>query len=240
MPNRCPAQMGRRAVHRSDERADVERLGRRFGQFAVSTRRRGEASQADQVPKLKLKWAFGFLNANSMYSQPTVVGGRVYVGANNGTVYSLDAKTGCLYWSFQAAAGVRTAPSIGPIRNGYAVYFGDVKANVYAVDARTGKQIWTQRTDPHPIGSHHRRAGAGRGTTLRAGVLARRTGRVEIRNTSAAHFAAASSPMTRKPESKYGRPTRFHRSRSEPGRRRAAHSSGAPPARRSGPPRPSI
>jgi len=106
---------------------------------------------ADQVPRLKLKWAFGFLNASSMYGQPSVAGGRVYVGANAGFVYSLDAKTGCMYWSFQAAGGVRTAPSIGPVKNGYAVYFGDVKANVYALDARTGKQIWTQRTDAHPI-----------------------------------------------------------------------------------------
>jgi polyvinyl alcohol dehydrogenase (cytochrome) len=106
---------------------------------------------ADQVPKLKLKWAFGFPNASSMYGQPSIAGGRVYVGADTGFVYSLDAKTGCVYWSFQAAGGVRTAPTIGPVKNGYAVYFGDVKANVYAVDARTGKQIWTERTDAHPI-----------------------------------------------------------------------------------------
>lgn len=112
---------------------------------------------AEQVPKLKLKWAFGFLNASSMYGQPTVAGRRVYVGANNGFVYSLDAKTGCAYWSFQAAGGVRTAPSIGRVKNGYAVYFGDVKANVYAVDARTGKQIWTQRADAH---QHARITGA--------------------------------------------------------------------------------
>jgi polyvinyl alcohol dehydrogenase (cytochrome) len=105
----------------------------------------------NEVPNLKLKWAFAFPNASSMYGQPSIAGGRVYVGADTGFVYSLDAKTGCVYWSFQAAGGVRTAPSIGPVKNGYAVYFGDVKANVYAVDARTGKQIWTQRTDTHPI-----------------------------------------------------------------------------------------
>jgi polyvinyl alcohol dehydrogenase (cytochrome) len=105
----------------------------------------------DQAPKLKLKWAFGFPNASSMYGQPSIAGGRVYVGADTGFVYSLDAKTGCVYWSFQASGGVRTAPTIGVVKNGYAVYFGDVKANVYAVDAHTGKQIWTQRADAHPI-----------------------------------------------------------------------------------------
>jgi polyvinyl alcohol dehydrogenase (cytochrome) len=105
---------------------------------------------ADQVPKLKLKWAFGFVNSNKVFGQPTVVGGRLYVGADNGAVYSLDAKTGCQYWSFQASSGVRTAPVIAPIKDGYAVYFGDLNANVYAVDAKTGKQIWTQRADTHP------------------------------------------------------------------------------------------
>jgi polyvinyl alcohol dehydrogenase (cytochrome) len=107
---------------------------------------------ADQVPKLKLKWAFGIPNATSMYGQPSIVGGRIYVGANTGEMYSLDAKTGCMYWSFQAVAGVRTAPSIGQVgRDTFAVYFGDLKANVYAVDAKTGKQIWTQLADTHPI-----------------------------------------------------------------------------------------
>jgi len=105
----------------------------------------------DQAPKLKLKWAFGFPNASSMYGQASIAGGRVYVGADTGFVYSLDAKTGCVYWSFKASGGVRTAPSIGAVKGGYAVYFGDVKANVYAVDAQTGKPIWAQRADPHPI-----------------------------------------------------------------------------------------
>src|SRR3984957_11968341 len=36
------------------------------------------------VPKLKLKWAFGFPGAMSMYSQPSVAFGRVFVGNDNG------------------------------------------------------------------------------------------------------------------------------------------------------------
>jgi len=106
---------------------------------------------ADRVPNLKLKWAFGFPNVSSMVGQPSIAGGRLYIGAESGLVYSLDAGTGCMYWSFQAAAGVRAAPSIGRIGVTFAVYFGDLKANVYALDARTGKQIWTQRADPHPL-----------------------------------------------------------------------------------------
>ena len=110
---------------------------------------------ADQIPHLKLKWAFGFPDATEMYSQPTVVGGRIFVGGDSGYVYSLDAATGCVYWSFLAQAGVRTAPSIGAVKTHgaakYAVYFGDQRANGYAVDAATGELLWKQRVEDHPL-----------------------------------------------------------------------------------------
>ncbi len=64
---------------------------------------------AEQVPKLSLKWAFGFPDATSAWSQPTIAGGRVFVGSQNGTVYALDAKSGCIHWTFTAKSGVRTA-----------------------------------------------------------------------------------------------------------------------------------
>ena len=54
------------------------------------------------VPKLALKWAFGFPEGRQAFGQPTVVGGRIYVGSDNGFVYSLDAATGCVYWSYRS------------------------------------------------------------------------------------------------------------------------------------------
>ncbi len=109
---------------------------------------------AADVPSLKLKWAFGFPNGDTAYGQPAIVGGRVYVGSDIGYVYSLDAATGCVYWLFHAHAGVRTAPTVAPVRGTgaartYAVYFGDMRTNVYAVDAATGKQIWMQKLSDH-------------------------------------------------------------------------------------------
>ena len=108
---------------------------------------------ASDVPTLALKWAFGFPNGNSAYGQPAVVGGRVFVGADTGFVYALDAATGCVQWSFRANAGVRTAISIGPgaAANRFLAYFGDVKGNVYAVNAETGGVVWRDRIDTHPI-----------------------------------------------------------------------------------------
>jgi len=110
---------------------------------------------ADQVPNLKLKWAFGFPGAEEVYGQPTVAGGRVFLGVDTGAVYSLDAETGCVYWSYQADAGVRTAISIGPVKGKgpakYGVYFGDIRANVYMLDASTGKEIWKVKVEDHPV-----------------------------------------------------------------------------------------
>jgi polyvinyl alcohol dehydrogenase (cytochrome) len=123
---------------------------------AVSNTRLQDARQAGltaaDVPKLTLKWAFGFPDATSAWSQPTVAGGRLFVGSQNGTVYSLDAKTGCIHWTFSARSGVRTAVAFGSRdgSNGYTVYFGDTGANVYALDAASGREIWSRELDEHP------------------------------------------------------------------------------------------
>jgi polyvinyl alcohol dehydrogenase (cytochrome) len=108
---------------------------------------------ADEAQKLTLKWAFGFPYGNSAYGQPSVVGGRVFVGSDTGFVYSLDARTGCVHWSFRANAGVRTAPTVGAGTGAhrYLLYFGDIRANVYAINAETGAKVWSARLDAHPI-----------------------------------------------------------------------------------------
>jgi len=105
---------------------------------------------AEQVPKLKLKWAFGFPGVTRAYGQPAVAAGRLFVGSAGRKVYSLSAETGCVYWEFDADFPVRTAISIGPNGGGWAVYFGDQHANAYAVNAATGKLLWKAQLDEHP------------------------------------------------------------------------------------------
>ena len=110
---------------------------------------------AAQVPNLKLKWAFGVPTGLSSYNQPSIVSGRVFVGTDTGYVYSLDAKTGCVYWSFQTKAAVRGALSVGPVKGKgstkYGVFFGDFRTYVYGLDAQTGQQLWSTRADDHFI-----------------------------------------------------------------------------------------
>ena len=109
---------------------------------------------AADLPRLKLKWAFAFPNAQRIRSQPTIALGSVFIGSQNGTVYSLDKKTGCVRWSFRASAEVRT-PVIIQTKGAGAkerpiAYFADLIARVYAVEATTGKLLWVHKIDEHP------------------------------------------------------------------------------------------
>jgi polyvinyl alcohol dehydrogenase (cytochrome) len=113
---------------------------------------RGSELSAAQVSRLKLKWAFGYPGGSTTaYAQPSVVDGRIFVGTDIGYVYSLDAKTGCVHWSYRTKAGVRAAISVGAVAGHsptkVAAYVGDLKANVYALDARTGKLLWETKVD---------------------------------------------------------------------------------------------
>jgi polyvinyl alcohol dehydrogenase (cytochrome) len=106
---------------------------------------------AADVPRLKLKWAFGFPDDVVAYAQPSVAGGRLFVGSAGRKVYSLDPASGCIYWVFHAEAPVRNAISIGAVGAArYAAYFGDYHANVYAVDAASGELFWKTRVEDLP------------------------------------------------------------------------------------------
>jgi polyvinyl alcohol dehydrogenase (cytochrome) len=102
--------------------------------------------KAEDIPKLKLKWAFGLPGGATSSSQPTVALGRVFVGSDNANVYSMDAKTGCAYWAFHADGAGRFAPIVAPISghtgSKYAVYFVTSRGTAFAIDAQDGKQLW--------------------------------------------------------------------------------------------------
>jgi polyvinyl alcohol dehydrogenase (cytochrome) len=104
------------------------------------------------VSRLKVKWSMTYTGGR--YGQPIIVGGRLFLTSSSGRIYSLDAKTGCMHWRFDADAGVRTTPMIGQLKggapSGYLMYFGDFQRNVYALDANSGKLQWKMNVENHP------------------------------------------------------------------------------------------
>lgn len=111
---------------------------------------------ADQVPNLKLKWAFAFPNTFASNAQPVIVGGRIFIAGANRDVYSLDAKTGCQYWSMETPAPVRTAITVVTVKGEVTrsvAFFGDRRATAYAVDAASGELLWKTHIDEHPRAS---------------------------------------------------------------------------------------
>ena len=145
----------KRKLRLSDQKASAG-----WGIEASNTRfvdREHAGMAAADVGHLKLAWAFAFPDSEGVRSQPAVAGGAVFVGSQSGSVYALDAHTGCLYWKFDAAGEIRGAITyqdrdsreLESSRTGK-LYFGDAFANVYAVDARTGGLVWRVRVDSHP------------------------------------------------------------------------------------------
>ena len=144
-----------------------------WGRDVENTRYQSEpALRAADIPKLALKWSFGY-PGTSVSGQPSIADGRLFVASATGRIYALDAKTGCTYWTYDAQAGVRTAISIAELAAVKAVrpkkakrgktnahldvqkppsaaFFGDDKGAIYALDAERGTLLWKTQVDDHP------------------------------------------------------------------------------------------
>lgn len=105
---------------------------------------------AADVPRLQPKWVFAFPDTTLLRSQPAVYRGRVFVGSQDGTAYSLDAATGCTHWSTVVNAEVRSSMTVAEVAGKPTVFFGDSAGYYYALDGETGKQLWNLRPDDHP------------------------------------------------------------------------------------------
>jgi len=114
------------------------------------------------------RWVF--FTGGPVRLAPTVHDGRVYVGSDDGWVYSLDAENGKCLWKFQAAPSNECVlargklGSLWPVRTGVVVrdgvaYFGagvftDYGEYLYAVNADDGTLIW--RFDCKTMGPNDR------------------------------------------------------------------------------------
>ena len=111
--------------------------------------------KAGDVSQLELAWSFGFPNALAARTQPTIIGDWLFTGGEDGTVYALDADSGCTIWQYQADAAVRTAMTVTTVADieeatTYVLVFGDGQANAYGLNAETGVLLWQRKLDIHP------------------------------------------------------------------------------------------
>jgi polyvinyl alcohol dehydrogenase (cytochrome) len=102
------------------------------------------------IPKLKLQWAFTFPRQSLVMAQPAISGNQIYIGSAAGHMYSLNANTGCTYWSVRSEGGIRAAPTVVIAKDQKLVIFADLTANLYALEANTGKQIWRTKVEEFP------------------------------------------------------------------------------------------
>ena len=79
-------------------------------------------------------------------SSPLVHGLSVFVGDQNGTVYSFRTYDGHVNWTFQASGAVKGGVAFAH----NTLYFGDYGAHVYAVNAADGGEVWSA-SDRRPL-----------------------------------------------------------------------------------------
>ncbi len=88
-----------------------------------------------------------------LFSSPTVVGGAIFIGANNGTFYALNESTGAVIWSRTIGrTAAKTCPSRGfastatvaddPVTGQETVYVAAPDGYLYAFNAATGATVW--------------------------------------------------------------------------------------------------
>ncbi len=107
---------------------------------------------ANNVDELTLDWVFAFPHASRARVQPTILGNTLFTASQHGTIYALDRSSGCIQWTFQADAEIRSAITFGYGKNGQVdrLYFSDFNAVVYAFDLGQRKLVWKTEVDDHP------------------------------------------------------------------------------------------
>ena len=88
-------------------------------------------------------WSFQTGSTN-VKSSPAVVDGIVYVGAEDGRLYALDATSGEEIWAYAADCSLGSQAINSPAVVEGVVYFCSYNSpgNLYALNASTGEKLW--------------------------------------------------------------------------------------------------
>ncbi|MGI9520602.1 MAG: PQQ-binding-like beta-propeller repeat protein [Hyphomicrobiaceae bacterium] len=93
-------------------------------------------------------WRYG-RKARGFYSTPAIANDRLWVGAEDGKLHCIDARSGAAVWTFQTGAGVWSSPCSVDDK----IVFGSRDGRLYCLDANTGERLWDLRLDGRIISS---------------------------------------------------------------------------------------
>ena len=100
-----------------------------------------------QLPKsLKLLWSFK--TEDAIKSSPIIQNGNIYIGSNDGCIYSISEK-GTLNWKYKSATSIESPP----LYLDNIVFASSLEGSVYAIDAKSGKLKWEYKTEGQISGS---------------------------------------------------------------------------------------
>lgn len=103
---------------------------------------RGLAEPAAR-PKLQdLRLAWRFQAHATVSASPVAVGGKLFVGAENGNMYAIDLRSRQLQWIFHARGGIASTPAVAQGK----IVFLSRDGSLHALDAASGAPAWTFRT----------------------------------------------------------------------------------------------
>ena len=104
---------------------------------------------ADSVLPDNLQLLWTFQAGDMIESTAAIVDGTVYIGALDGILYAIDARTGEKRWTYQTNSSIKASPAI----HDGVVYFGDGDGVFHAVDINTQKMKWQFSTEGEIISS---------------------------------------------------------------------------------------
>ncbi len=96
-----------------------------------------------------LSLAWQFKTGGPVKSSAAIVGGKVFIGSDDGFVFALDLESGQKLWTFKTGGPVESSPLV---LNG-TVFIGSSDNFLYALNAADGKQLWKLETGDKILGS---------------------------------------------------------------------------------------
>jgi eukaryotic-like serine/threonine-protein kinase len=105
--------------------------------YRGSPARTGELHGPAPAMQPSLRWEVD--TGETVYVDPAVVAGIVYVSSRDGTFVALNAITGAETWRVQLGDGFLSSPTVVD----GTVYVGSDEGTLYALDAATGQERWS-------------------------------------------------------------------------------------------------